>query len=41
MWPESTAGCGSNEDVSCLHHYLQTLVGVDTLIIIVFRLNLI
>ena len=30
VWLESIAGRGSNEVVSCLHHYLQNLVGVVT-----------
>ena len=31
VWPESVARRGSNEVVSCLYHYLQSLSGVDTL----------
>ena len=31
VWPESIAQRGANEVVSCLHHYLSSLTGVDTL----------
>jgi len=30
VWPESLAGRGSNEVVSCLHQYIESLQGVST-----------
>ena len=33
VWPENTAGRGSSEVVSCLNHYFENLVGIDTVVL--------